>query len=351
MIVLMLLAIAHATGANYVMVAHNGIDAQVFDGLDVAHGTDKLSLYDHSWGATVNPNQFNILATVNDDRITAIRPYNTSGAVSIPGDGWVIAVNGTRLPLLSPSLYAVEDVLLVRPTDTCTGEGVPVIVFHDLGTTSTNFEAIVQDIDEAGYTTITQAELEDWMNGTGSLPAQPIMLTFDDGYDSHFAFGAEVLHDYGMVGTFFIITSRPGTSSTWATWTEIMNGYDTYPDAVELGCHSHAAHDMIGGTAEYLTLTDLQRQADLAACASALETHTGDAPFTIAWPFGAYDESLVQDAKDEGFTLIMTTWSGLNTPDNSDGRGHVRRVGLNGATGAWSTAQAEIDRWYVCDSL
>lgn len=349
----LLLALGHPavalTGADYVMVARNGVDAQVFDGLNAAHGTDKISLYNTLWGASINPNAFNIIAVVNDDRIISIRPYNTTGAVAIPQDSWVIAVNGIRLPLLSSAV--VEDGLRVRPTDTCNGVGVPALVLHDLGATSTNFEAILDDLQADGYETITLAQLEDWMTGAGSLPTNPILLTFDDGYDSHFSFGVRELHDRGMSGVFFIITNRPGTNASYATWAEINTGLATYPGAAELGCHSHAAHDFHPSTTDgkYLHMTEVERAADLASCTSTLLAQTGITPTSIAWPFGDYDLALVEDAQAAGYTLIFTTQLGLNVPQNWDALGRMRRLGLNGATGEWSTVTTELARWYVCD--
>jgi peptidoglycan/xylan/chitin deacetylase (PgdA/CDA1 family) len=335
------------------MVARNGIDAQVFDGLDVAHGTDKLSLYDHSWGASVNPNQFNILVTENDDRITAVRPYGVTGAVSIPTDGFVVAANGTSLPYLSG--LAVEDVLFIRPTDVCSPRtcGVPVAMFHDLGTDPANFEATLQAIDALGYTTLTQDELAYFLSGedcSEGLPENPIVLTFDDAYISHFDFAPGLLDAYGMVGTFFVITSYPGNVSWVASWSAINDAVTMYPDAVELGCHSNNAHVMVGNQGKYLTMTETEREADLAACIDALELHTGISPTAIAWPFGAYDEDLVGLAEDAGFSLIFTTWPGLNHPGNSDAPGHLRRFGTNVAD-VWAGMETTIDRWHVCENL
>jgi len=343
----LLCALAHAlVGSDYVLVSPNGIDAQTFDGLNAAHGADKLSLYNSSWGATINPNQFNILVRVNDDRVTFVRPYNTTGAVSIPADTWVIAASDTKLPVLSG--YDVEDVLWVRPTDVCPStNGVPVIVFHDLGATSTNFETTLDALDALDYTTITLEELSDCLNGVGSLPANPIVLTFDDGYDSHFAFGAQLLHEHGMVGTFFIITNRPGTTATWATWAEINAGLATYPDAVELACHSHAAHSNPGGVGLYMTMSDVERAADLTTCHDTLLAQTGVDTYAVAWPFGQYDEALVDTAESVGYSLIFTTKLGLNHQRNSDADGHVRRFGANVAD-AWSDTETAIDRWHLC---
>lgn len=343
MLIAFLLAL---TPTDYVLEARNGVDAQTFDTANTTNGTDQITLYDHAFGATLNPNQFRILVAVNDDRITAVRPYNTTGAFAIPQDGWVVAANGTALPYLAN--LAAEDSLLIRPREFCGSDGIPVLVWHDLGATSAEFETQLQAIETAGYTTITLAELGAFLHGEDpELPAHPIVLTFDDAYASQVDFAPGLLEAYGMIGTIFVITSRPGSPGGWATWAEIEEAAAAYPDSIEIGCHSHNAHFQTGGVSRYLLMTEAQRIADLETCRDTLETHTGTTPTSIAWPFGSYDEALVDLAEDAGFDLAFTTWAGTNAPDNSDAGGHVRRFGINVAT-AFSTVDAQIGRWYVC---
>lgn len=337
------------TASNYVLVARNGADAQTFDNANAANGTDQLTLYDDSFGASVNINQFHFLVSENDDRITAVRSYGVTGAISIPDDGFVVAANGTSLPYLNG--LAVEDSLLIRPTEFCYDVGLPVLMFHDLGTTGDDFEATLQAIDGAGYTTVSQADVADFLDdGCSELPEKPIMLTFDDAYISHFDFAPALLDAYGMVGTFFVITSYPGNVGWVASWSSINTAITNYPDSIELGCHSHNAHTNPGGVPTYLSMTETQRDADLASCVSTLVSHAGITPTAIAWPFGAYDEALVTDAREAGFDLIMTTWPGLNAPGNSDASGHIRRFGSNVAN-AWSVTENEINMWHVCGDL
>lgn len=339
-----------STGADYLLVSRNGIDGLTFDGLDVAHGTDKLSLYDHSWGATLTVNQFNIAVGENDDRVTAVRDYGVTGAVTIPTDGFVVAANGASLPYLNS--YEAEDVMLIRPTDVCSPRtyAVPVIMFHDLGLSDDAFEDTLFDIDAEGYTTVSLSDLEAFLYECEPLPSNPIMLTFDDAYVSQFAYAPALLDAYGMVGTFFVITSYPSSLGWVATWTAIDAAHDTYPDSVELACHSHNAHVMIGNVGKYLTMSDLERETDLEDCRDTLYAHTGVETTAVAWPFGAYDEELVETAEDLGYSLLFTTWPGLNHPDNSDAGGHVRRFGANVAN-AWSVTETVMNRWHVCENL
>jgi peptidoglycan/xylan/chitin deacetylase (PgdA/CDA1 family) len=354
--------LASAVAADFVLEARNGVDAQVFDTYNAANGTNQITLFDGSWGSSVNLNQYKILVSIGSDGlIDAVRPYGVTGALSIPSGGYVVAVNGTALPYLNG--LVVDDELHVLATSSCSplSSSVPVILIHDIGTSGSNLEATLQAIDKAGFTTITLEQLQGFLEGqiglydpdpdpcddTPRLPENPIVITFDDAYTSQFTYAPALLDSYGMVATFFVITSYPGSLSWVASWSSIADAVSTYPDAVELGCHSHAAHVQVSGVAKYLTMTDAERLADMQTCRDTLEKHTGVVPTAIAWPFGSYDEDLIETARKAGFETMWNTWPGLNVPENDDAEGHVRRFGVNVAN-PWSTADATLDRWRVC---
>ncbi len=341
------------TAGDFLLQARDGIDAQVFDSYNAANGTDQISLYDSSWGTSVNLNQYKILVSIGSDHlIDAVRPYGVTGALTIPSGGYVVAVNGTSLPYLAG--LAVDDELNVVATSTCAprSDGVPVFLYHSLGTTDAAFETHLQAIEKAGYNTISLDQLEMFLDGPEDcgpqLPENPILLSFDDGYQNQFDFAPPLLAKYGMVGTFFIITSYPGTTSTWAHWADISDAVTKYPDNVELACHSHAAHFQVGGVSEYLLMTEKQAYDDMVECRDQLMSNTGVDTTSLAWPFGTHTADLIETARDAGFTMTFTTWPGINHFDNDDAMGLVRRFGFN-VTSTWASSEATLNRWYVCD--
>lgn len=98
------------------------------------------------------------------------------------------------------------------------GQKVPILVYHDLGTppasepypglfvSDADFEAEMAWLHHAGYQAIT---LDEMMNGFfhhGTLPAKPIVVTFDNGYIPQATFAPAVMAKYGWPGVLNEIT-------------------------------------------------------------------------------------------------------------------------------------------------
>jgi peptidoglycan/xylan/chitin deacetylase (PgdA/CDA1 family) len=352
------------TASDFVLQSRNGVDAQTFSTYNAAPASNSIGLWDSTFSlSAVNPNQYRILASIGSDGfVDAVRPYGTTGAVTIPTGGYVVQAADTFLPWLSN--LAVDDELLVKAASSCAPRttGVPVLMYHSIGADPAALDAHLQAIDDAGYHTITLAEFRGFLDGsigsyeanpdpcddTPRLPQNPILLTFDDGYADQFPTAPALLDDYGMTGVFFVITSYPGTTSAWATWSAISDAVTNYPDAVEIACHSHAAHYQIGGKGAYLSWTDKAVLADMATCRDNIESHTGVKTTALAWPFGNHDDRLTGLAKEAGFDVMMDTWPGINTPENDDPASNVRRFGANVLTQTWAQVETPINHWVVC---
>lgn len=351
-----------SVAADFVLLAWNGLDGQVFDTYNAALVDNTIGIFDRNFGTTVNPNAFRVVVSVSAGHIVqTVRSYGTTGAVTIPVGGYVVTANGTSLPYLTH--YHTGDVLEVVPTASCDPrtEAVPIATYHSLGASSAAFESHLQAIDALGYTTISLDQLADYLDFPSTpLPENPIVLTFDDGLDNQIAWAPALLDLYGMVGNFFIITSFPDSAGAqWANWAEINDALDTYPESVVLGCHSHASHYQVnvGGhlVAAYMTTINGETQEqfydrrflDLYDCRETLYAETGVDTVSIAWPFGSYDDGLVEQARDAGFEMMLGTFPGLNHPDNDGALGNVRRYGGD-LTQAWSVEETAMDRWVVC---
>jgi len=76
-----------------------------------------------------------------------------------------------------------------------------------------NFKAQIKMLADSGYHTITPDEYYAYLAYGASLPSKPVMLTFDDTSEEHYAVAFPEMQKYGFKGTFFIMTvslGRPG---------------------------------------------------------------------------------------------------------------------------------------------
>ena len=140
------------------------------------------------------------------------------------------------------------------PTPTATtskaAQQIPVLCFHDIGTPSSvvgsvdyynttlaNFTAEMAWLSKEGYATITPAQYTAWLAGTAkTLPAKPVLITFDDAFTNDFTQATPVLQKYGFHATAFIATGYAngdyvgidnGTNNTtgpnaYALWSTIV---------------------------------------------------------------------------------------------------------------------------------
>jgi peptidoglycan/xylan/chitin deacetylase (PgdA/CDA1 family) len=53
---------------------------------------------------------------------------------------------------------------------------------------------------------------------SGRPPIKAVALTFDDGYSSHYSIAFRLMAEFGVSGTFFLVTSRVGTGE-FLDWT------------------------------------------------------------------------------------------------------------------------------------
>lgn len=94
---------------------------------------------------------------------------------------------------------------------------LPVIMYHNITKKQNlvdrycvlekNFEEDLKYIKEHNYNSITSAELIDYVYNGKDLPENPIMITFDDGYESFYAYAYPLLKKYNMKAIMSIVGS------------------------------------------------------------------------------------------------------------------------------------------------
>ena len=166
---------------------------------------------------------------------------------------------------------------------------VPILAYHNVDYSGSEFSVTPEQLDEQcrwlienGYTAITLWQFWDAATGSGTLPANPVMLTNDDGWSSAVTF-AEVLGRHGLPATYFINNVSPLAPdqilvlSQWGV--------------VEAHTVTHA----------HLAGMDYDSQvAEIANNVAYLEQITGQPIHLMAWPWGESDESAVQAAAVSG---------------------------------------------------
>jgi peptidoglycan/xylan/chitin deacetylase (PgdA/CDA1 family) len=135
---------------------------------------------------------------------------------------------------------------------------------YTLTVNTTDFNQQLTWLSQHGYHSITQTDLFDAFYYGKALPAHPMMLTFDDGYEDVYTDALPVLLAHHDRGVFYIITGMIG--GNYLTWEQI---HILAQDGMQIA--SHTVHHVNVGqppagtstqTELLLSKQTLQRQLD-----------------------------------------------------------------------------------------
>jgi peptidoglycan/xylan/chitin deacetylase (PgdA/CDA1 family) len=188
---------------------------------------------------------------------------------------------------------------------------VPVLTYHrvaplsavgltDLKVDPANFVAELSALHDGGYHAISQAQLFDALYRGSALPPKPVIISVDDGYVDDVTRILPALTRLRMVATFFVITGRmtePGFLNA---------GQIRELDAAGMDVGDHTAHHV-----DLRLLTPLQLRTETAGSRKVLGRVLGHPVYYFAYPFGAYDDAVVNAVRAAGFTLAYTTAGGI----------------------------------------
>lgn len=187
-------------------------------------------------------------------------------------------------------------------------EGVSVLMYHMIGNdknnaaimTAENLRWQMKYLKDNGYHPITMQELSDYVTKGAALPEKPVCITFDDGYEDNYTIVYPLMKEMGFPWTIFVIAGQVGQPNR-VTWDQLSEMADS--QAVTIANH----------TVTHPKLHNLPREEarqEILGCQQALKEHLGIDNHWIAYPYGDYDDAVVQMSKEAGITLAVTTDAG-----------------------------------------
>jgi peptidoglycan/xylan/chitin deacetylase (PgdA/CDA1 family) len=185
---------------------------------------------------------------------------------------------------------------------------IPILAYHkvspqgEIGLTTIhpdNFEKQIGYLHVHGYQTVT---FRDLLDPTFERPEKPVILTFDDGYESIHQIAAPVLEKYGFRSVIAIISGFIGGRNTWEAF-RIQRRY------MHLTCgqirqlhaagHEIASHSV---THPYMPALPLRRaEAELKNSKNELEDMTGTEIITFCYPYGRRSRRLSGLLAENGY--------------------------------------------------
>lgn len=195
---------------------------------------------------------------------------------------------------------------------------VPVLMYHlveekagrlaSLYVRPEDFRAQVAFLRQAGYQAVTLADVARAWGLDGApvrpLPPKPVVLTFDDGYESVYTQAFPVLRAVGWPATLFLIVDRldtPGYLTDGMVREMVAAGFEV------------ASHTL--SHADLRTLGPARLRRELADSRARLQERFGVPVLTLSYPAGAFDDAVAAAARRAGYLLAVTTRPGLARPD------------------------------------
>jgi peptidoglycan/xylan/chitin deacetylase (PgdA/CDA1 family) len=204
---------------------------------------------------------------------------------------------------------------------------VPILEYHVLGkapadapypelyVSRPDFRRQLGWLDRQGFQAVSLEQVEDaWYEG-GTLPAKPVVLSFDDGYRPQFTFALPQLRRRGWAGVLNLKAE----------------GSDLYESNVR--AMIAAGWELAAHTIHHLDLTELdaeQLREEVAGSRRILQREYGVPVANFCYPAGRFDATVIAAVEAAGYTGATTEIPGYAS---RDARFELARFEILGSSG------------------
>lgn len=223
---------------------------------------------------------------------------------------------------------------------------VPFLLYHSVPDTLNEDDDILLHISKdmfyehmvalknAGYNSITLDEYYNYVENNGTLPENPIVICFDDGYENNYTNAWPILKELDMKATIFVIVSRVGDHTVkypHFTWQEAIEMEESGVIDIESHSYTHPS---------FSTLTYGETVREMRLSKYILEKNMNKVCNYMAYPYGHTSAFSDDVGKKAGYKLMcLVENSGANGKDTvlTD----IHRLNVS------ATMDAEYLLWYV----
>ncbi len=197
------------------------------------------------------------------------------------------------------------------------------IAFDEYAVYADEFESDLQWFEKNGFTTITSAQLIDYLNGSGEMPEKPLIITIDDGKYGVYKNAWPLLRKYGMKASLSIIgyeidnatnapNARSKSEAPYCTWQELAEMQDS--GVIEITSHTDKQHYFMhdgrhgaSSKADDTMSTFLPiAQKDYADTARNFAKYLNAVPKTMAYPYSIRTKLSDEAWLKSGYELLFT---------------------------------------------
>ena len=193
---------------------------------------------------------------------------------------------------------------------------VPILVYHHvsqsiseggssglrrLTVTAEIFAQQMQYLQDNGYHVITFSDLADYFEKGKELPTLPVIISFDDGWETQFEYALPSLEKYHYPATFFVVTDYIGRRG-FISWPQLQT---LLTDGMRIGSHSKS-HPRLTKIKDSAKLWDQIYNSKII-----LEAQLEISVEEFAYPYGSYNAKAAAAVKQAGYRAARGCCSGI----------------------------------------
>jgi len=203
-------------------------------------------------------------------------------------------------------------------------ESIPILSYHkiepkgDIGITTRHPEQFSRDMEllkSLGFHTITFKDLQN----PEKIPINPVIITFDDGYQSVYNYAMPVMKSFGFRGVIFIPVKFIGRTNDWDVQLKGKKyshlNYDQLTELhhnhFEIGSHTISHCDLTSQGGERL-------HAEIIGSKEKLQNLLRSEVISLCYPFGLFNRQVMDSVREAGYQFGVAS---VHFNGNEDGYG------------------------------
>lgn len=227
---------------------------------------------------------------------------------------------------------------------------VPILLYHHITNDAFSNEQSISHISPSDfrlhmtaikthYSPISLRSYIEYVNcddGSVKIPQNPIIVTFDDGYSSNYEIAYPILKELEIPATIFVVTDTVGASSDSG---KVHYSHFTWEQAREM--EQSGLIEIQSHTAGHIGMTTVdsgEQIRQLRKSKYEIEKNLGHKCDMIAFPYGDYNESVKNAARNSGYQVQLlvddkTTENDYDVNIPSEGTENITRMTIAGSMG------------------
>ena len=174
-----------------------------------------------------------------------------------------------------------------------------------------HFGRLLDSFERKKYQAISIGDAVQTKTGIGNR----FVISFDDGYESTLSYAAPKLREHGFTAIQFLVASRLGQRNEWdlgvdSTTERLMSGaqvQEWLSLGFEIGAHT-LTHPVLSGIAVS------EARKEIADSKKRLEDRFGVEIKHFAYPYGIYNQTVMELVREAGFETACTCDRGVVQP-------------------------------------